>query len=77
MKCKIKDVSDNHTIRSIEVTQENSGLIIHPENTDTYDGNFAPIYLEFHNGVPVLYIWNNHNEQEPIEISLENTMITK
>lgn len=78
MKCdfQIKDIN-NETIRKIHVSTEGTGLMIHPENTNTFDGNYAPIYLEFKNGVPILYIWNDNKEQEPIKISLENALIVQ
>lgn len=76
MNFQIKDVHDD-TIKKIHVSTDGTGLFIHPENTDTFDGDYAPILLEFKNGVPILYVWPNRNDQDPIKISLENAMIPK
>ena len=78
MNFQINDASDDdHNVRNIQVTASGTVLMIHPENTDIYDGDYSPILLEFQNGIPVIYIWNDRKQQEPIKISLENTMIPK
>lgn len=78
MNFQINDASDNdHNVRNIQVSTERTGLIIHPENTDTSDGDYAPIYLEFQNGVPVLYVWKDRTEQDPIKISLKDALIVQ
>jgi hypothetical protein len=52
------------------VTAETRGLCIKPEGTGTFDSDCGPIYLEVLDGRPVLYVWANINEEEPVKIDL-------
>jgi hypothetical protein len=48
------------------------GLTVHPQGHATFDGDFPPIYIEFHNGQVRVCVWDDVNDQEPTIISLEN-----
>jgi len=52
----------------IGIEQHSLGLFIHPEGTGTYDGSYAPILIEQHEGTLMLIVWSNINEQEPTHL---------
>jgi hypothetical protein len=66
----VSDTIDGNPPRKICISQEADCLFIQPEGTGTIDGDCAPIRLEFQNGKPVLYVWNNINSDEPVRIDL-------
>jgi hypothetical protein len=52
----------------IGIEKDNLGLEIHPDGTGTYDGNYAPILLEEHEGTLMLVVWADINQQEPTHL---------
>jgi len=52
----------------IGIEQQGIGLLVHPENTGTFDGPYAPIVLEQHEGTMLLIVWSDINQQEPTHI---------
>jgi hypothetical protein len=52
----------------IGIEQHSLGLFIHPEGTGTYDGPYAPVLLEQHEGTLMLVIWADINQQEPTHL---------
>jgi hypothetical protein len=59
----------------IGIEKHGIGLLIHPEGTGTYDGPYAPILLEQHEGTLLLIVWADINEPEPthlIDLSTAN-----
>ena len=67
----LAEVLDTTTATSnvtISVENSNLALIIHPEGMGTWDGSYAPILLERHEGKVRLVIWADINEQEPTHI---------
>ena len=52
----------------IGIEQHSLGLFIHPEGTGTYDGPYAPVLLEQHEGTLILVIWADINQQEPTHL---------
>ena len=52
----------------IGIEQHSLGLFIHPEGTGTYDGAYAPILLEQHEGTLMLVVWADINQQEPTHL---------
>jgi hypothetical protein len=57
--------------QTVEIAIELHGLCIKPQGTATFDGDFGPIFLEFQNGRPVLYVWPDVNKSaDPVEIDL-------
>lgn len=63
----ISDVENQHNY-FVEITNEKQGLAIRPERTGCYEGSFAPVYLEFVNGRPKLYVWANINQEDPTHV---------
>lgn len=41
------------------------GLTIHPEETGIYEGDFAPILLEFYERKVRLVVWGDINNEDP------------
>ncbi len=70
----ISDTIDGNPSRKICIAQEADCLFIQPEGTGTIDGDYAPIRLEFQNGKPVLFVWNNINSDEPVRIDLADAV---
>jgi hypothetical protein len=74
---RLKDTmgkTDNIKIR-IGIEKHNIGLFLHPDGTGTFDGSYAPILLEQHEGTLLLIVWSDINEQEPthlIDLSTAN-----
>jgi hypothetical protein len=59
----------------IGIEKHGIGLLIHPDGTGTFDGPYAPILLEQHEGTLLLIVWSDINEQEPthlIDLSTAN-----
>jgi hypothetical protein len=52
----------------IGIEKDNLGLEIHPDGTGTYDGSYAPILLEQHEGTLMFVVWADINEQEPTHL---------
>jgi hypothetical protein len=52
----------------IGIEKDNLGVEIHPEGTGTYDGAYAPILLEQHEGTLMLVVWADINQQEPTHL---------
>ena len=62
-------------IRKARVTVETQGICIQPEGTGVFDGaDCGPIYLEFQNGKPVLYVWKDINGEDPVRIDLDGAL---
>ena len=53
---------------AVSVEKDNLALIIHPEGMGTWDGPYAPILLERHEGKIRLVIWADINQQDPTHI---------
>jgi hypothetical protein len=53
---------------AIAVEKDNLALTIHPEGTGTWDGPFAPVLLERHEGCIRLVVWADIQQQEPTHI---------
>ncbi len=53
---------------TISVEKDNLALIIHPEGMGTWDGPYAPVLLERHEGKVRLVIWADINQQDPTHI---------
>lgn len=53
----------------IRVGVESRGINIRPEGTFTFDGDFAPVYLEMAD-VPVLYVWPDNESEDFVKIPL-------
>jgi len=72
MRSEVFTFADAETGRPCKaaVTAEARGLCIKPEGTGTFDSDCGPIYLEVQDGRPVLYVWANINEEEPVKIDL-------
>ncbi len=69
------DSSDCTKIRKARVTVETQGICIQPEGTGVFDGaDCGPIYLEFQNGKPVLYVWKDINGEDPVRIDLDGAL---
>ncbi len=52
----------------IGIEKDIFGLVIHPDGTGTYDGSYAPILLEQHEGTLRLIVWGDINVQDPTHI---------
>ena len=69
------DIGDKITIKLPEVEGEGEtlcqialgkdGLTIHPEGTGIYEGDFAPILLEFYERKVRLVVWGDINNEDP------------
>jgi hypothetical protein len=67
----LAEVLDTSTATSnVTISVENStlALIIHPEGMGVWDGAYAPVLLERHDGKVRLVVWANINEQDPTHI---------
>ena len=62
---------------TISVEKDNLALIVHPEGMGTWDGPYAPILLERHEGKIRLLVWANINQQEPQIIDLSGALESK
>ena len=65
---EVLDTSKATSNVTISTEQGNLALIIHPEGMGTWDGPYAPVLLERHEGKPRLVIWADINEQDPTHI---------
>jgi hypothetical protein len=53
---------------TVSVEKDNLALIVHPEGMGAWDGPYAPILLERHQGKMRLVIWADINQQDPTHI---------
>jgi hypothetical protein len=51
-----------------KVSLTSSELSIQPEGTGTFEGDFAPILLEFWEGKVRLLVWADINDQDPTHV---------
>jgi hypothetical protein len=65
---EVLDTSKATSNVTVSTEQGNLALIIHPEGMGTWDGPYAPVLLERHEGKPRLVIWSDINRQEPTHI---------
>ena len=62
------DTSEDTSNVTIKVERDNSALIIHPEGMGVWDGDYAPVLLERHQGKVRLIVLADINDQEPTHI---------
>ena len=62
-------VDENKTTK-VKVSLENDGLalLVHPEGYGVWDGEYAPILIEQHEGKMRLIVWGDINDEEPTHI---------
>lgn len=53
---------------TVSVEKDSLALIIHPEGMGTWDGPYAPVLLERHEGKVRLVIWADINQQDPTHL---------
>ncbi len=75
LQATIRDIA-NEGPRQTTVTVTGDSICIKPEGTGTYDGDYAPIRLEYVDGKAVLYVWDDISSQEPRRIDLSAAMNT-
>lgn len=64
----VYDADDPSVRREVELEIESHGIAIRPVGYGDYfslDGQGAPIFIEFRNGVPAVVIWDDVNNEEP------------
>jgi len=44
------------------------GIEIRHTGTSCYDGDYAPIFIEWYDGVPRIVIWADINDQDPTHV---------
>jgi hypothetical protein len=44
------------------------GIEIRYTGTSCYDGDYAPIFIEWYDGVPRIIIWADINDQDPTHV---------
>jgi hypothetical protein len=66
----LNDTTDKpgHTRIVVSIERDNLALTLHPEGTGTWDGPYAPILLERHEGSVRLVVWADINQQDPTHI---------
>ena len=66
---EVSDTSDRTASNvAISVEKDSLALIVHPEGMGTWDGPYAPILLERHEGKMRLLVWADINQQEPTHV---------
>lgn len=78
----LKDVMDDKVTLDVEVRCDGNGITIRPigygEFCSTMDGHGTPILIELQNGVPVIYVWADINQEDNThEITLGNASEAK
>ena len=70
-ECQLHDLLDGcpgtNKVR-VSVEKDSFALLIHPEGYGVYDGEYAPISLERHEGKLRLIVCADINDQEPTHI---------
>lgn len=78
LKVTVLDAGDDDLVqyREIEVQIEDGGIAIRPVGYGDHtslDGHGSPVFIEFRNGIPIVVIWDDINNEEPSHtISLKN-----
>lgn len=71
MKLQIRDANGSHEYRAIELEIQSHGIAIRPVGYGdklSPDGQGSPLLIEFRNGIPVLIVWDDINNEEPSHI---------
>lgn len=75
MKLRVHNVDNSSEYSDIELEIESHGIAIRPVGYGdkvTPDGQGSPLFIEFRNGIPMIVIWDDINNEEPSHvISLE------
>lgn len=78
LKVQVLDVDNDSgaEYRDIEVEVEDWGIVVRPigyGNNTSEKGRGCPLFIEFRNGVPMVIIWDDINNEEASHIiSLES-----
>lgn len=73
LKVTVLDADDDALVqyRVIEVQIEDGGIAIRPlgyGDKTTLDRQGSPVFIEFRNGIPVVVIWDDINNEEPSHV---------
>jgi hypothetical protein len=70
-RCTLKDVdAEVGGEQKVKIGVENGNLVlvIHPEGYGVWDGDYAPVLLERHQGKLRLIVWADVNSEEPTHV---------
>jgi hypothetical protein len=65
---EVLDASKATSDVTVSVEKDDLALIIHPEGMGTWDGPYAPVLLERHDGKIRLVVWADINQHDPTHI---------
>jgi hypothetical protein len=75
MKLQFHDTNGSSNHRYIELEIESHGIAIRPIGYGdklNSNGKGSPVFIEFRNGIPMVLVWDDINNEEPSHIiSLE------
>ncbi len=68
---QVGDIANAAVHREIEVQVETHGIAIRPVgygNKLSLDGEGSSVFIEFRDGIPVVVVWDDINNEEPSHI---------